>query len=405
MTPLLHSLAEGGTRRARERGRVVAMASSPFRPGSLEDTSRPGARAPSPAPVLVVTDSPDLVAELQGCVAGTGVGVEVCSWGPAAAARWPSAPVVLLDADVVASVAAAGLRRRPEVHLLCRAAPGPDDYRAAVAVGAESVTSVLGGRDRLRDLLQERVAPGSPGQVVAVVPGSGGAGASTLVAALAQAAGRRGDEVLVLDCDPTGAGMARILGDDSMTGLGWPDLLASPGRVGPVSLAEAVPRVGGVGVLGAPPAELSAAVVCEVAETARRVHDLVLVDLPRHGSATGDVMARADRSLMVVRPGLTGVAAAARQVETWGWPPEVDAARSGVDVVLRGRGASPETVAGAVGFPVLARLPDHRGVEESVDLGLGPLPGRRGAWARAVGALLDTVGVAPGPWTAAGGGR
>src|SRR5690606_32436638 len=117
----------------------------------------------------------------------------------------------------------------------CRGAPGADDYRAAVAVGAESVTPVLGGRDRLRDLLQERVAPGSPGQVVAVLPGSGGAGASTVVAALAQAAGRRGDEVLVLDCDPTGAGVARILGDDSLTGLGWPDLLASPGRVGPVS--------------------------------------------------------------------------------------------------------------------------------------------------------------------------
>lgn len=107
-------------------------------------------------------------------------------------------------------------------------------------------------------------------------------------------------------------------------------------------------------------------------------------------------MARVDRGLMVVRPGLTGVAAAVRQVETWGWPAEVDVSRSGVQVVLRGRGASPETVAAAVGFPVLARLPDHRGVEESVDLGLGPLPGRRGAWVRAVTTLLDAVTTPPG---------
>lgn len=395
MAGVLHSRVTAAGREVSGRGRVVDMVRS-TRPASLLDISDPEDRTSSPALVLVVTDSPDLVAELQGCVAGTGVGVEVCAWGPAAASRWPGAPVVLLDAAVAATVAEAGLRRRPEVHLLCRGAPGADDYRAAVAVGAESVTPVLGGRDRLRDLLQERVAPGSPGQVVAVLPGSGGAGASTVVAALAQAAVRRGDEVLVLDCDPTGAGVARILGDDSLTGLGWPDLLASPGRVGPVSLAEAVPRVGGIGVLGAPPTALPAAVVCEVAETARRVHDLVLVDLPRHGSGGGDVMARVDRGLMVVRPGLTGVAAAVRQVETWGWPAEVDVSRSGVQVVLRGRGASPETVAAAVGFPVLARLPDHRGVEESVDLGLGPLPGRRGAWVRAVTTLLDAVTTPPG---------
>ena len=30
-------------------------------------------------------------------------------------------------------------------------------------------------------------------------------------------------------------------------------------------------------------------------------------------------------------------------------------------------------------------------VEEAVDLGLGPLPGRRGAWARAVAGVLESV--------------
>lgn len=349
---------------------------------------------PSVAPVLLVTDDAEMVAEVQRCVAGSGIGVEVCPWGPAAASSWPGAAVVLLDTAVAPVVAEAGLRRRPEVHLLCRGAPEADDYRVAVAVGAESVTAVTSGRARVRDLLAERVAPGSPGQVVAVLGGSGGAGASTLVAALAQAAVRRGDAVLVLDCDPVGAGIGRILGADRVSGLGWPDLVASPGRVGPVSLAEAVARVDGIGVLTAPAGDLGAPTVCEVAETARRVHDLVLLDLPRWGADVGDVVARVDRALLVVRPGLTGVAAAARRVETWGWSPSdapAHRARAGVGVVLRGRGTSTEAVSTALGLPVLARLPDHRAVEEAVDLGLGPLPGRRGAWARAVAGVLESV--------------
>lgn len=365
----------------------------------MAPAKRPDAPVPGPgsvplAPVLVVTEDTSLVAEVQRCAAGTGVGVDVRGWGPDVLHRWGHAPVVLLGDDAAAAVAAAGVRRRGEVHLLCRGLPGPDDYRAAVAVGAESVTALDGARDRLRDLLQERAAPSAAGRVVAMLPGSGGAGASTTLAAVALTAARRGARVLVLDCDPVGAGVARILGADALSGLGWRDVVASPGRVGPVSLAEAVPRVDGVGVLGDCPGLLAPGVVNEVAETARHVHDLVLVDLPRTGvGVSGDdgvdgfagVVARADRTLLVVRPGLVGVAAARRLVESWGGPLPT------AGLVLRGRGAAPARVSAALGLPVVSRLPEHRGVAEAVDLGLGPVPRRRGPWARAVEALLDTV--------------
>lgn len=366
------------------RGRVVGM--SPVTPPRAP--APPPHAAPWLAPVLAVTRDPALVAEVQRCAAGTGVEVEVREWGPEVMSRWAGASMVLLGDDVTAAVAAAGLRRRDEVHLLCRGTPGADDYRYAVAVGAESVTGLDAARDRLRDLLQERVTAGARGQVVAVLPGSGGAGASTTVAALAQAASRRGLDVLVLDCDPTGAGVARILGADDLTGLGWSDLLASPGRVGPVSLADAVPRVGPVGVVAGARDTVPGAVVSEVAETARRVHDLVLVDLPRHGAATGGVVARADRSLLVVRPGLVGVAAAVRQVDSWAGVTGDPAGPARVGVVVRGRGAASSSVSDALGLPVVARLPEHRDVEEALALGLGPVPRRRGAWARAVESLL-----------------
>lgn len=370
------------------------------------------ATTPHASPALLLTEDPEVVAEVQRCAAGTGVGVEVRPWGPEAVQGWGRAAMVLLGGDVVGAAGAAGLRRREEVHLLCRGAPGPDDYRAAVEVGAQSVTALGAGRDRLSALLQERAAPSAAGTVVAVVGGSGGAGASTTTAALALVAARRGARVLVLDCDPVAAGVARVLGADAVDGLGWPDLLASPGRVGPVSLAEAVPRVEGVAVLAGCRGPVPPDVVSDVAETARHRHDLVLVDLPRT-EEVGGVVARADRTLLVVRPGLVGVAAALRLVDSWGmvdsWGP-VDPPGgvlpglrppgAAVGLVLRGRGAAASAVEQAVGLPLLARLPERRGVEEDVDLGLGPVPRRRGAWVRAVEGLLDVATAAPavGGW-------
>lgn len=370
------------------------------------------ATTPHASPALLLTEDPEVIAEVQRCAAGTGVGVEVRPWGPEAVQGWGRAAMVLLGADVVAAAGAAGLRRREEVHLLCRGAPGAEDYRAAVQVGAQSVTALGTGRGRLSALLQERAAPSAAGVVVGVVGGSGGAGASTTAAALALVAARRGARVLVLDCDPVGAGVTRVLGADAVDGLGWPDLLGSPGRVGPVSLAEAVPRVEDVGVLTGSRVPVPADVVSDVAETGRHRHDLVLVDLPRN-QEVGGVVVRADRTLLVVRPGLVGVAAAARLVGAWGTaaPHLADLGgedmsgqdlrgrrppRGAVGLVLRGRGAAAPAVEQAVGLPLLARLPEHRGVEEDVDLGLGPVPRRRGAWVRAVETLLDVATAAPG---------
>lgn len=354
--------------------------------------SRVRGTAPGPpsaaGPVLVVTGDAAVASEVERCAAGVGAPMQVVAWSAEALARWPTAAVVLLGDDVVAQALAAVPRRRDGVHLLCRGAPGGDQFRAGVELGVESVTALDGARAWLGRLLQERATPRAPGRVVAVVPGSGGAGATTTVAALAQVAAREGARVVVVDCDPWGAGLARVLGADDPAGVGWREIVASPGRIGPASLAEGVPRHSGVGVVTGAPDDLAVAVVRDVVEAARLGHDLVLVDLPRgRPDLAREVVARSDRSLVLVRPRLAGTAAAARQVEALG----PGAKGTGVGLVLRGSGFPAATVVEAVGVPVVARLPEGRDVEEAVDLGLGPVRSHRGAWPRAVRGLLDEV--------------
>jgi hypothetical protein len=86
------------------------------------------------------------------------------------------------------------------------------------------------------------------------------------------------------------------------------------------------------------------------------------------------VAGRSDAVLVVARPSLPGLAAAARVVSGLDAVPRIG-------VVLRGR-AEPRAVAQVVGAPVVATMPDQRGLEDAVDLGGGPVWSSRSVLAR-----------------------
>ncbi|WP_101525603.1 septum site-determining protein Ssd [Nocardioides houyundeii] len=335
--------------------------------------------------VLLVSRDDGLLDEVQRLAAAAGVVPEVAGQEAVALRAWGRAEVVLVGADLADGLALLRPPRRAGVHVVSRGEAQGWLFRSAVVLGAESVLELGAAADWLGQLFSELGDPRPPGRVLAVMPGSGGAGATTLACALAQVGSAHGP-VLLMDTDPLGPGADRVLGLDGVPGLRWDALAGTSGRLSGASLRDSVPRRGQLGVLtwGGPlEVEPSAGVLRETLEAARRAHDLVVVDLPRRaGPATSELLTRCDRLLVVVRPTLTGVAAATRQV----------AALEGRGaLVVRGRGLSPETVARAVGAEVLAEVPEQRGMEESVDLGLGPVRGGRGALGRAAARLLSTV--------------
>ena len=60
-------------------------------------------------------------------------------------------------------------------------------------------------------------------------------------------------------------------------------------------------------------------------------------------------------------------------------------------MVVRGSGVDVEEAAGVLGAPVLATMADQRGLDEAVDLGLGPLRSRRSVLGRTAGQVLATL--------------
>jgi secretion/DNA translocation related CpaE-like protein len=262
----------------------------------------------------------------------------------------------------------------------------PDEvFRTALAVGAEGVAVLPGSAEWLAALLGDVGDVGrARGLTIGVMAGSGGAGATTFACALAQLAARSGPTV-VLDADPLGPGVDRVLGLEERPGVHWSELSGTAGRLSARSLRQGLPRRADLGVLtwgSGDRLELDVRVVREVLSAARRGHDTVLVDLPRAADpVTEELVNRCDRLLVVVAASVTGIASAARLVGRF-------ADRSRLRLVVRGGGAEPDAVARAVGVPLVAAMGDQRGLAEAIDLGIGPMRSRRGPLGRAARTVL-----------------
>ena len=339
-------------------------------------------------PVLI-TDDEALLGDVLRLAAAAGVGVDVQRRPDPGLLSWTTAPAVLVGADQVASLAALDPPRRGDVHVLSLGGAADALFRAAVGVGAGSVLELPAADDWLVELLTDvGDGVGRSATTVAVVGGSGGAGASVLAAAIGVTAARSSPAMLV-DLDPLGPGLARLVGLDDVRGVTWTDLGDSQGRLGARALRDALPGRSGLGILGwsdAPARPPAPALIREVVAAGQRGHDWVVLDLPRTGEpwVTG-LVSRCDHVLLVVRAALGGVAAAARMADRL----RSEARDTAVVVRTRRGSPRPEEVARAVGLPLAAELLDQRRLEEQLDLGLGPVHHRRSPLARTAAVLVD----------------
>ena len=340
--------------------------------------------------LLVITADDLLLDELLRLAAAAGLTPEVTGDLSSALRAWSRAPAVIVGADLLAGLSRMGPPRRAGVHVAGWGTAGEELFRAALAIGAEQVVELPEGGPWLTAVLTDvGDDAGAGGLTVGVIGGSGGAGATIFACALGQAAASAGPAVVV-DLDPLGPGVDRVLGLEERAGVRWSDLAQTTGRLGSRALREALPRRGDLGVLagrgdarGEPMP--GPAAVREVLAAAARGHHRVVLDLPRAERAH-ELIGRCDELVVLAAPTITGIASAARLVD--------GLVRAGIDVtraglVVRGAGAEPELVARSVGLPLRAAMADQRGLDEAIDLGLGPLRSRRGPLARASAEVLD----------------
>ncbi|WP_026919781.1 septum site-determining protein Ssd [Gordonia shandongensis] len=311
--------------------------------------------------VLLVMAAPELHDDLARCSAAAGYAIVV---GDPRRCRhqWMRATAVAADAHALDTVASAGLPRRAGLF----AVAGSDDvgtlWRTGLTLGADGGfvlpdedAALVAALSRLREPRRH------PAGAVAVIPGHGGAGASTLAGAVALVAARSA-RVLLLDVDAAGAGADLLLGVESQPGLRWPDVNGETGAIGGAALREAVPRTRGVGVLtGArdDSVPLRPDTVLAVLDAGRGAGDVIVADVGREpGSVTTGVIDSVDLAVVVTAATVPAVAATRRTVA------RLLGHRESMLVV---RGPSPgglraEQIAEAVGVPLLAGMRPEPGM-------------------------------------------
>ena len=367
----------------------LGLVSNITRPQSGCVTSTPQAEVATSPGVLAVLADTELCRELDRVAAAVGIRV-VHAGGAVSRKTWSAAAAVVLDEAAAERCGRAALPRRAHVIVLTAADPATATWAAAVAVGAGQVLRLPEQERRLVRALAEAADSfrddGPRGDVVAVIGGCGGSGASSLAIAVAQAAA----EALVVDLDPWGGGIDLLLGAEGVAGLRWPDLAVQGGRLAWSAVRAALPRHRGVSVLSGTRRgyELAPGPVHAIVDAGRRGGVTVVCDLPRR--LTDAAQAALDAADLVVVVSRCDVRACAA---TGALAPVLAAVNPNVGLVVRGPspgGLRAAEIADITGLPLLASMRAEPRVAEQLERG-GLRAGRRSALAAAARGVLAVL--------------
>lgn len=343
----------------------------------------------APAHPLVVSSDDGLLDDLLRLLAAAGAEPEVATDGPALRRAHRAAPLVLLGSDRLVSPAVRSLPRRQGVVVVAAAPLTPEGWAAAVAVGAERVAVLPEDEAWLVSRVAGAVRPPvERGGVVAVSGSCGGAGTSTLAAALAVLAAPGS---LLVDGDPWGGGLDLLLGAERSDGLRWSELTGLRGTVAGNALLAALPETGGMQILAADrsrPGDVPAPAITAVADAAAAEGCTVVLDLPRPRPGGGEEAAdSADLAVLVVPARLRAAGAARLLVDAHG-PPWSSAA-----IVVRTApgGLSADDVQEVVGRPVLAVVGHDRSAASRGERGRPPSVGPRSPLGTGARRILDAL--------------
>jgi secretion/DNA translocation related CpaE-like protein len=344
--------------------------------------------------VVVATADPELLDQVLSVTAVVGVEPMILSDPGQLRTHWASASMLLLGVDQAARVAAMGVPRRTEVYLIAgEMASAPQAQQWSVRLGA-AVISLPASTGWLSEALADISGTGQgAGNLICVLGGSGGVGASTLAAGLAFVAARASHRTMLIDADARSGGLDLLLGAERTPGWRWPRLATARGHLG--DLTGQLPNVEGVDLLSmargeAPPGwDLQAEQLTAVLSSAMRSHAITVVDLPRTlGAGADDALRRAKLVLLLVRDDVRGVAAGREIVR------ELEGACDSLGLVVRQNRShllEPKLVATGVGLPLLGSFVDDPGLIVAAERGDPPARLARSTLARLCHRLLGDL--------------
>jgi len=169
----------------------------------------------------------------------------------------------------------------PEIVLVVIGATGPATWQFAAKLSANHIAVIPDSRDWLVAHLSAPVT--KKGLCVAIIPGSGGAGASLLSVGLAFHARQLFSDVVLVDLDESSAGLDIVLGIETQPGMRWQDFHSLTGSISGSDILRGLPARDGVALLTHNDSKSTPAKFAPdaIIEQLRGVSGLVIIDFPR----------------------------------------------------------------------------------------------------------------------------
>lgn len=336
--------------------------------------------------VLLMTNDAALAREVRRVAAGIAVPVAVHADPLTAMVPWQEATLVIVGGDCAVAASRLHPSRRSGVLVLSPGDATPEVFRSAFDLGAARVVELPTSHDWLVDALAESGSPQAKrGKTVGFISAAGGSGGSSLAVATA-CVGARSLATVLVDLDPVGIGVERLIGHDGASVTTWGTL--GVGGLAPQAFRDALPSHHGVRLVGfgsSPPQEVARSASATVLSACPQVFDLTVVNLPRPpGAAAREAVERCDLVVVTAPQSVAAALSGHRLVAS------LPASAHVVLVTRSGpRVLEPAAVAEALELPLLESVSDQRGLDEVLAGGMAPLTSRGPGLRQAARAVLN----------------
>lgn len=263
----------------------------------------------------------------------------------------------------------------------------PRLWEWAINHAADHVVPLPQGEQWLTEFLVGTQRSIDEAPLIVVMGGHGGAGATTVATLLAAHCASKNARTLLMDCDPTGAGVHTYVGQRPR-GLTWADLATSQGRIDASQLAEFIPSVKRLSVLGFDEGERGdlPRALPAVLSAARAGYEVVVADVPYSHAVNDFWLKHSSRTVVVVQLNTAGIVAARRKLAL--------AQSNSIAVVARGsypEGLDAKSLSKVLGAEVLARVPQASAVGRATERGMIVEALRERRIRRALDAVIEAL--------------
>lgn len=277
-----------------------------------------------------------------------------------------------------------------DIVLVVAGATNTQTWSSALRLSAKHVATVPDSRDWLIENLCEPIK--SKGLTVALVPASGGAGASLLSCGLAFHARQLFQNVALVDLDPNSASLDIAFGAENQSGMRWHDFAELSGSINGNDIYRSLPMRDNIGLLthgqltsaeSSIPKEL-------ILGKLKEVCDLVIYDFPKLSDKQFSLEALTESDLVFVVATATVRGCASAKLTIAG----LAGYAKSIELVVRtapGSNLNPMQIAELLNTPLASVIRTDVRIVEQIEQGFGVSGINLGSFTRNLNALAHRI--------------